>query len=141
MNVFYAHARQDDADDLEREAMQLGRIFPGCDVVLARDDYKARARQEGSWLSWADSVTAPQGWNRTVRFPVIVVPSLVIGRATAQVISPALPRSIDVLFWVPGGRVLRRVVALQTVDSDDWKDGWELSALDETIPATSVIAP
>lgn len=128
--VFYAHPKQD--DDPEADVGLLVDVFRTVrdvevDIVPARDDYKAHAREHGGgWKSWAQSVSEAAGWTGRARYAAIVVPSTRVGRDTAAVLGPAFDRGMQVWVWGREAGTLERAVGLVVVDRDDWTSGWLL---------------
>ena len=91
--------------------------------ILATDERNDSFTDQGSWDAWCTYVaTGIHYEQRTPLFNAIAVMSEVMGRATASIMEQALEaRRLGVL--VREGQ-LKQVVAVETVDSEDWKSGW-----------------
>ena len=91
--------------------------------ILATDERNDSFADQGSWNAWCTHVaTGVHYEQRTPLFNAIAVMSDVMGRATASIMQQALEaRRLGLL--VQGGQ-LNQVLAVETVDSEDWKAGW-----------------
>lgn len=93
-------------------------------VVAGRDDFKARSASLGGWKPWQRDVATGQDEYGIATFDAIIVPDLQIGKATAEMVRAAIGVQRRVYFWRKGELV--PVVGVETVDANDWKEGWIL---------------
>lgn len=110
---------------LAKKAARTGEAPRKVVVVSGRDDFmRGKARGYG-WKQWSQSISGTSMDGRP-RFHQIIVPSLEVGRATADVLRSCLARKRDVFFWNPADDSRQRVVDVRTVDPDSWQRGWEV---------------
>lgn len=127
--AFLAHKRQLEdkkIDQLVAGATLLlrGKGMDNARVISGRDDFKERSAALGGWQGWARDVATGEDEYGTPSFNAIIVPSEVIGKATAGIVQDALDADKAVYFWRKGELVW--VTGIQTIDQEDWKQGWKL---------------
>ena len=127
--AFLAHKRQ--LTDLKIDQLVAGATLllrgKGMDnarVISGRDDFKERSASLGGWQGWARDVATGEDEYGVPSFHAIIVPSEVIGKATAGIVQDALDADKAVYFWRSGELVW--VKAVKTIDQEDWKQGWKL---------------
>lgn len=117
LRCFLAHPRDTDDETINRlvvEATTLllkqieahhGTVRPV--VISGRDDFNDRVMAAGGWEAWAASVVEGTGYIdgalRTLYDLIIVSPSPLVGKATAQMIERALssPQAKKPVFFMP----------------------------------------
>ena len=129
-NLFFAHKISMPDAAIDRTcAVLAARIGAEIDqtvkVVPGRDDYKQRFTSCGGWLNWSLSVGAGDDYEGGPLFSGILVPDLVVGKATMQIIEAAISAKRAVLF-VDDALRLFEVYGIQAVDENDWKAGWAI---------------
>jgi hypothetical protein len=130
---FLAHSRQDEEEDInhwqEQIREKLAELKPDREVSVTpgRDCYQLRGKML-SWVGWIRDVACGKLTDGTPRYHAIIVPGLVIGKATYEICQQALVERKPVIFW--NGVIFIRVVSLITVDPKDYQTGWrcELAA-------------
>ena len=93
-------------------------------VIAGRDDFKSRSAALGGWQGWARDVATGEDEYGNPSFHAIIVPSEVIGKATAGIVQDALDADKAVYFWLKGELVW--VTSVKNIDPEDWKEGWKL---------------
>lgn len=93
-------------------------------VIAGRDDFKSRSAALGGWQGWARDVATGEDEYGNPSFHAIIVPSEVIGKATAGIVQDALDADKAVYFWRKGELVW--VTSVKNIDPEDWKEGWKL---------------
>ncbi len=128
--AFLAHKRQ--LDDRKIDQLVAGATLllrdRGADfarVIPGRDDFKERSASLGGWQGWARDVATGEDEYGNPSFHAIIVPDERIGRATAGIVQDALNVGKAVFFWRKGELVA--VQTVETVDQEDWKQGWKLT--------------
>lgn len=144
LRAFLAHPRDIEDDVIEllkQEATRLlvaqvaahqGNLAP--EVIAGRDDFNDRAMACGGWEPWAASVVSGSGYVdgalRTLYDLIVVSPRVVIGKATAQMLTTALsnvnPALHKPIFFMPhpeepDGGHLYPVTRIQLRDSRNFK--------------------
>ncbi len=127
--AFLAHKRtleDKKIDQLVAGATLLlrGKGVDNARVISGRDDYKERSASLGGWQGWARDVATGEDEYGHPSFHAIIVPSEMVGKATTGNVQEALAAGKAVYFWRKGE--LLRVQRLQTIDQEDWKQGWKL---------------
>jgi len=127
--AFLAHKRtleDKKIDQLVAGATLLlrGKGVDNARVISGRDDFKERSASLGGWQGWARDVATGEDEYGTPSFHAIIVPSEVIGKATAGIVQDALDAGKAVYFWRKGELVWVKTV--KTIDQEDWKEGWKL---------------
>ncbi len=127
--AFLAHKRA--TNDKRIDQMVAGATLllrdQGADfaqVVAGRDDFKARSASLGGWKPWQRDVATGADEYGNPSFHAIIVPDLQIGKATAEMVRDAIGSERAVYFWCKSELV--PVVGIETVDAEDWKEGWRL---------------
>ena len=96
-------------------------------VISGRDDYNARSGGCGGWGPWAQSVAQGTTADGDPLFSGAArVGSLVLGRATADILAGFLRAGKPVVWFDPATRQAVEVVAVETVNPEEWKTGWRL---------------
>lgn len=139
MRVFFAHpAGASDAEiregsarikeGLESKATEKGKELR-VKVIPGRDDFKERCR--GDWNLWAKQVVARKDAVTMKRlYHAYVVPSDVVGRATADIIEGAITANLPVFRLYPKSDTknswgsLQRITQVYAYDPEDWSTGF-----------------
>jgi len=119
MHAFFAHSKAMPLAQVETLAAQLQTVateklkalHEGVVVHTGRDIYDRHQKRLGGWQSWARWVG--QGGDHFQRFHMIVVPEMVVGRITVDIIAATLQRNGQVFYWTPedGFHIVTRVEA------------------------------
>ncbi len=132
IRAFYAHAGKGDeqtvADAAVCRDVMVERLGSDVELVLGRDDHKANFRSSGGWGGWARSIGAGVRVDGTPRYNLLVSPSKIVGRATADMFRAALEVGRPALVFTAGA--FAAVTAVTDLDTDDWKAGYRLVTVD-----------
>ena len=123
MRLFLANAKATPEIDVARYTNQLTALAQRdglvVEVTTARDHWEARYRAAGSIGSWIYEIV-------NSGFAAVVVPGDgCVGRITAKIVTGALARRLRVLWLAPWGE-LQPVQEIRIVDTERWRDGWQL---------------
>lgn len=130
MNVFIAHNKGESPNRIAEVSAWAQTCVPGSVVTTGEQEWAARFAQAGGWAAWTRDVGAGTDLDGRPRYAVIVVPSRVVGRATAQIINAALGAGKIVVFYdAPTGRA-SSVVRVDETDEESWKAGYTVVTSD-----------
>lgn len=137
LRIFLAHPKKIGDEEIETLAKRataaltetVSRLSPGTtvEVVTGRDDFMARSVTEGGWEPWCTSVARGVTYRENTLQPrfdaIVVAPSPILGRGTAQIVQDALRGQKPVYYLRENGALLpvRNVVIH---DPNDWQNGW-----------------
>lgn len=129
MDVFLACPISMDILEVEQFKAEVENTLSdvdGLNVVSSTAYFERSFHEAGSWSNWIEQVAEGRQYGgRKDIFQVYVLPSLVVGRATAQILEKALARRKPVMHCANG--MLQRVRRVETVDSENWQAGWRLT--------------
>ena len=126
MNVLVAHNKGENPSRIQHVIDWLQTQLSDAHIVTGEQDWAARFAQAGGWTAWAQDVGAGVDVSGRPRYELIVVPSMIIGRATMQIVNAALGAGKLVVFHNPADDDVTPVVRVEPVDTDSWKAGWRL---------------
>jgi len=139
LTVFFAHPSGASEEEIrlgmarikegfEEKAAQKGATLR-VRVVPGRDDFRECCR--GDWSLWAKRVVARRDAVTMKRlYHVYVVPSDVVGRATADIIEGAITANLPVFRLLPKKDTknswgsLQRITQVYAYDPEDWSSGF-----------------
>ena len=137
--LFVAHPRNVLDGDLAELVEGITRAFAGrtlasgepIELEITTGRASAKAWEEAhrglafNWKAWQRSILGTVGgaFSTEPAFHYFVVgPSLVIGRATAEILEKTLASRRTVMYLDDG--TLRKVARVAKIREDDWKTGW-----------------
>lgn len=127
--VFVAHNKSDGEDIIQACVDEFQRKYSSkadLTFTLGRDDYTKNFKRLGSWQGWIRNVVHGSSYGSTEKtYNLILCPSRVVGKATAQIITEALAVRTQVVVRA-GNESFQRVTGVQRSGSEEWKDGWIL---------------
>lgn len=128
MKIFLATPKameQDEAQEIRANVEEFVRqVYPDASIVLASDEFKRMSGAFDGWAGWATHVaTGVDYTTRKLQYGVVILPGPVMGKATASIVELRLANRHPVVMW--DGKGFQRVVAVNTVDPDDYVKGWE----------------
>ena len=139
LGVFYAHPSGDSPPNIEKSRKNLEEIIrnrfhekvgasmsPSVYVVSGRQEHKSSF--SGDWEKWQQGIVSRKhATTGDLRYHMFVVPGESCGRATAAILSLALEKGRQVVFWDKEAEKMRKVKQVQVVDADDWTSGFRVS--------------
>lgn len=108
----------------ERIETFVQEVYPTASVVLASDEFKRMSGAFDGWAGWASHVATGVDYaTRKLQYGVVILPGPVMGKATATIVELRLASRHPVVMW--DGKGFQKVVAVNTVDPEDYVKGWE----------------
>lgn len=131
VRVFLAHAKADSAGSIEAMRSTLIRLLTQAsagtatiEVILGRDDYDANFKRAGGWDQWARDISDRIDFATRERFySAIVVTSVYVGKATAQMVEHAL--AVGVRTMLLNGFEVKAIIGIDKT-SDSFQTGWRV---------------
>lgn len=139
IKVFYAHRASEPEGETKAQmrriyehlssAAKLRGAEPKISIISGRSDFQKHFT--GDWDRWTAGVSGRK--NAVTNKPLygaIVVPSDILGRATASIVEGAITRGTPVFLLVDEetaqetGRALQRITEVYPYDPDDWTGGF-----------------
>ena len=129
MRVFLACPIDMDIFETEALAQHLLKALGNADdveVITSKYDFEENFSRAGGWSAWIDRVVKGKNYQtHKDLFQAYVSPQPVIGRATYQILNGALEKNKPVIMYRDGN--LTKVTGIDTIDGEDWKNGWVLT--------------
>lgn len=123
--IFVASAKSAPPEETDACIARFKAAFPKGDFEFARSGevFEKHFRRIGGWSQWSRFVVhgARYGENEPMHNGFLV-PTLTIGKATAEIVNTALAAKRTVMVEVEPGTFRKAVGVVQV--SDSWKDGW-----------------
>jgi hypothetical protein len=146
VRAFYAHGANDPDNIVDTTCNQVRALIKEkaaksgreikVSVVPGRDDFRINCR--GDWEAWGKSIiTRRDAMTQAVFYDFIVLPGLVVGRATAQIVDYAVRAGRPVFMLVgmaANPDCLLRVTQVYPYDPDDWQGGFRCETEGEQKP-------
>lgn len=131
-NVFLATPKgMEDAEVDSYYQTVVQKFTPALDgielsVVKAEDDYRENFGRCGGWDAWTQDVGRGVDYlARTPRYNCIACVQQAVGKATADIVRHAIEADRMVVLVNPN-KTVDRVIAVETIDSNDYRSGWFL---------------
>ena len=131
-NIFLAAPKDSDALAVAQAKAQVEKAFAkaaphaAVSVVESADEYRASFGSAGGWDAWTTHVACGVDFEfRTPLYNAVVCTSEIVGRATAQIVEKALGNR-KMVACVTGPDTIKRVIAVDEVDGENWKRGWRV---------------
>ncbi len=132
MDVFLACPISMDPMEVESYKVEVEGVLGregGLNVVPSSTHFERTFHEAGSWSNWIEQVAKGKkyGGGGDI-FQVYVVPDVVVGRATAQIVGMALSvgKPVVVLFRRTLTEI-HRVTGVTITDEENWQAGWNLT--------------
>jgi hypothetical protein len=128
MRVFFAHRKQEEKDSIEFYRTLLSDLYPGDEIVIARDEFALSMSAAGTVETWARDIGA--GWDIMrggPRFDLIACPRQYVGIWTAWIVEAALSARRPVVYW--DGSDMVPVQSVVAEDPESYEDGWRLDSV------------
>ena len=128
ISVFLAHRKDTDDNTIDQWCMEVAEAARAkalnVQVHSGRDVFHQFAKMKGGFSRWGTWIA--RGGDAVQRFNNIVVPDLILGRATADIVREALRVGTSVTYWDPDTKEFASVADVTTIDDQNWKNGWRL---------------
>jgi hypothetical protein len=124
MRILIAHAKGEDAAEIDALVKEVQEASPGAEVIKASDEWQRSFSSLGSWGAWTSFVGGGRDVNGAPTYDTYVCPREYVGRATAQIIETALASGRNVILGRKGEFNL--VSSIIVEDPDSWVAGWKL---------------
>ena len=96
-------------------------------AILGREDWDANFKRCGSWQSWERDVVLRMDYATRERFySAIVVTGRIIGSATKGIVLTAIAAKLPTLFFHSNSERMFKVRSVVTINSMDFREGWEI---------------
>ena len=132
IRVFYAAAKGADPaavmDACARVRVFLTSVLEDeVKVVAAHEEWAANFATMGSWEGWVRDVAAGRVYpTYEPRYHLFVVPTVYVGKATAQILEVAMQERKKVLIWPTTAAEPQIATGIEEDDPQNYTHGWRV---------------